>query len=402
MPRYDYRVNDANGRTLSGVIEAATLEMATDTLKDKGYSVVSILEAQKKGLMEFELPFFNNVPIKEMVVFSRQFAVLMGAKVPVVSSLKTVARQTRHKKLQQIIVDIADEVESGTALSMAMAKYPKAFSNFFVNMIRSGETTGRLEEVMNYLADQMERDFDLMAKIKGAMIYPAVVISGLVIVGFVMMTYVVPKMTQVLAESGTALPWTTKLLIATSSFFQKFSIQIIIGTVLLIVGLQYWTRTPVGRRLWDGFILHIPVFGPMLQRIYLVRFTRSLSTLLSGGVDIPSSLEVCADLVGNAKYAAMIQATRKEVMDGNSITTIFATDNTMPKMIPQMMAVGEETGRLYEVLEKLTDFYSRELSAMVDNLVAAIEPMIMLVMGLAVGIMVAAIMLPMYNMATQM
>ncbi len=402
MPRYDYRVNDANGRTISGVVDAATLEMATDTLKDKGYSVVSVVEAKKKSLMEFELPFFNTVPVKEMVIFSRQFAVLMGAKVPVVSSLKTVARQTRHKKLQQIIIDIADEVESGTALSMAMAKYPKAFSNFFVNMIRSGETTGRLEEVMNYLADQMERDFDLMAKIKGAMIYPAVVISGLFVVGFIMMAYVVPKLTQVLTESGTALPWTTKLLIAISNFFKTYSIQIIIGTVLALVGLQYWIRTPVGKRIWDGLILRVPVFGPMLQRIYLVRFTRSLSTLLSGGVDIPSSLEVCADLVGNAKYASMIQATRKEVMDGNSITTVFATDSSMPKMIPQMMAVGEETGRLYEVLDKLTDFYSRELSASVDNLVAAIEPMIMMVMGVAVGIMVAAIMLPMYNMATNL
>lgn len=400
MPRYDYRARDAAGAALQGAIEADNLDIATDTLKDKGLFVLSIEEHQEKVLFETELPFFNNIPIKDIVIFSRQFSVLMGAKVPIVQALKTVAKQTQNKKLQRITADVANEVESGTSLSMAMSKHPKAFSSFFVNMIRSGETTGRLEDVMNYLADQMERDYDLMTQIKGAMIYPIFIMIGLVIVGFVMMTFVVPKLTAVLSESGAALPWTTRLLIGTSKFFQSYAIQIVVGTVLAIAAFRWWTNTPGGRALWDRAKLKIPVFGDLLEKIYIVRMTRSMSTLLSGGVDIPASIEICADIVGNDYYRQQLLETKKEVSDGNSITTVFFREKSVPSMIPQMMSVGEETGRLGEVLERLTGFYSRELQNSVTNLVSAIEPLIMLVMGLAVGIMVAAIILPMYNLAS--
>jgi type IV pilus assembly protein PilC len=400
MPRYNYRSTDSKGTTLTGIIEAANLDLAKDTLKDKGLILISIEEAAKKGLLEFEIPFFNKVPIKDIVVFSRQFAVLMGSKVPMVQSLKTMVMQTENDRLKKMLADMADEVESGTALSVAMAKYPTAFSGFFVNMIRSGETTGRLEDVMNYMADQMERDYDLMTKIKGAMTYPIFVVIGLVIVGFIMMTFVVPKLTDVMAESGMTLPWTTRLLIAVSGFMRKYVIQIVVGVIFGIAALQWWIRTPKGKAIWDRIILFIPVFGDLLQHIYIVRFTRSLATLISGGVDIPASLQVCADVVGNEAYRQQIIATRKEVLDGHSIVSVIERDKLMPTMIPQMMSVGESTGRLYEVLEKLTDFYARELQNKVSTLVSAIEPLIMLVMGGAVGVMVAAIIMPMYQMAT--
>ena len=403
MARYEYRATDRGGLTVSGVVEADTVGLATDTLKDKGLNVISLTE-KKAGVGQFEinLPMFNKIGVRDLVIFSRQFAVLMGAKVPIVRALNTVASQTETKKLKKIVADVADEVESGISLSVAMANYPNAFSPFFVNMIKSGETTGRLEDVMDYLADQMERDFDLMTKIKGAMTYPIVVIFALVLVGFVMMTFVVPKLTAVLKESGTALPWTTRSLIFTSDFMRKYAVQIVIGAVVGGIGLSYWKKTPKGKRIWDEVILYMPVFGMLLQRIYLVRFTRSFGTLIEGGVDIPASLDVCADVVGNDKYKELIAATKKEVMDGNSIAVVFEKEKVMPKMVSQMMVVGEETGRLSEVLDKLTSFYSRELSNLVDNLVSAIEPIIMLVMGGAVGIMVAAIMLPMYQMATDM
>ncbi|MEY4723148.1 MAG: hypothetical protein RLZZ324_661 [Candidatus Parcubacteria bacterium] len=401
MPRFDFRVRDANGVASQGAIDADTVDIATDTLKDKGFFVISIEIHKEKALFEFDILGFSAVPVKDLVIFSRQFSVLMGAKVPVVQALKTMVKQTRNPRFQKMIADVAAEVESGTALSMAMARHPKAFSDFFVNMIRSGETTGRLEDVMNYLADQMERDFDLMTKIKGAMIYPIFVIIGLVIVGFVMMVFVVPKLTAVLAESGTELPWTTKLLIGTSSFFQAYAIQIVIAAILASIAFRWWTSTPEGRGLWDRIKLKIPVFGPLLQHIYIVRFTRSMTTLIQGGVDIPSAIGICADIVGNAHWKRILLETGRQVRDGNSITTVFFKETgTVPMMIPQMMSVGEETGRLAEVLDRLTGFYSRELSNSVTNLVSAIEPLIMLVMGGAVGIMVAAIILPMYSLAT--
>jgi type IV pilus assembly protein PilC len=401
MPRFEYRATDREGNTLNGIVEADTAELASDTLADKGMSVISLTEAKSgAGQIEISLPFFNKVKVKDLVIFSRQFAVLMGAKVPIVRALKTVASQTESDKLKKIVTDIADEAESGLSLSVGMAKHPNAFSPFYVNMIRSGETTGRLEDVMNYMADQMERDYDLMTKIKGAMTYPIFVIFALVLVGFIMMTFVVPKLTAVLKESGTELPWTTKALIFVSDFMKNNVLLISIATVIVLAVGSWYIRTPKGRRVWDAAILYIPVFGPLLQRIYLIRFTRSFGTLVEGGVDIPASLEICADVIGNTKYQKMLVDTRKEVMDGNSLTVIIEKEKTMPKMVAQMINVGEETGRLSEVLEKLTDFYSRELQNIVDNLVSAIEPLIMLVMGGAVGVMVAAIMLPMYRMAT--
>lgn len=401
MPRFDYRVRTTEGKTVTGAIEAPNKEIASDTLRDRGFFVVSLEPAKKASILKMELPFLNKVPVKDIVIFSRQFSVLMGASVPLVQSLETVANQTQNDKLREILVNVSDDVEAGSALSTSLEQYPEAFSQFFIHMVRSGETTGRLEDVMNYLADQMEKDYDLNQRIKGAMIYPIFVIFGLVVVGFVMMTFVVPKLTQTLTESGAELPWTTKVLIAVSGFFQSFWIHILIGTAIFIVAFRWWISTDTGRMIWDRYKLKIPIFGPILQRIYVVRFTQSFGTMLSGGVDIPSSLDICADVVGNAYYRDQLVQTKKEVMDGNALVSVFLREGSMPEMVPQMMSVGEETGKLGEVLGKLTDFYTRELENMVANLVHAIEPLIMLIMGAAVGIMVAAIMLPMYNLATQ-
>ncbi|MEA3249681.1 MAG: type II secretion system F family protein [Patescibacteria group bacterium] len=401
MPRFDYRVRDKEGQAITGAIEAPTSEIAMETLRDRGFFVVSLEEAKKAGVFEFELPFFNKIPIKDIVIFSRQFSVLMGAAVPLVQSLQTVARQTKNPRLHKILLEVADEVEAGTALSGALERHPNAFSEFFVHMVRSGETTGRLEEIMNYLADQMEKDYDLNQRIRGAMIYPIFILIGLVIVGFVMMAFVIPKLTEVLSQSGTDLPWTTELLIVTSGFFKVYAIHIIVAAFLAIGGFKWWTSTKTGRYIWDKYKLYLPIFGNILKMIYVVRFTQSFGTMITGGVDIPSGLQISSDVVGNAYYREQLMETKREVSDGNPLTSVFVRERSMPDMVPQMISVGEETGRLAEVLAKLTDFYTRELSHAVSNLVHAIEPLIMMVMGVAVGVMVAAILLPMYNMATQ-
>lgn len=401
MSRFDYRVRDAEGSAIVGVIDAPTQDIALETLRDRGFFVVSLEEAKKASIFEFEVPFFNKIPIKDIVVFSRQFSVLMGASVPLVQSLQTVAGQTQNPRLRKILLDVSDEVEAGSALSFALEKHGNAFSEFFVHMVRSGETTGRLEEIMNYLADQMEKDYDMNQRIKGAMIYPIFIIIGLVGVGFVMMVFVVPKLTAVLAESGADLPWTTQLLITVSNFFKNYAIHIVVGAVLAAGAFKWWTGTKGGRYIWDRYKLYLPVFGNILRMIYVVRFTQSFGTMITGGVDIPSGLQVCSDVVGNAYYKEQLLETKREVSDGNALISVIERERSMPDMVPQMISVGEETGRLAEVLDKLTEFYSRELTHAVSNLVHAIEPLIMLVMGVAVGIMVAAILLPMYQLATQ-
>jgi type IV pilus assembly protein PilC len=295
---------------------------------------------------------------------------------------------------------VADEVDGGMKLSQALSHYPNVFSNFFVAMIKSGETSGRLDDVLEYLATQQEKDYDLISKIKGAMIYPAFIMCGLVAVGIVMMVVVIPKLTAILQETGGKLPMSTKILIGTSSFMTHYWWLLIIILAALFFIFKYLTKTPTGKRYLDWLAIKLPVFGKLFQRIYLVRFARSLATLSSGGIPLVESLKITSEIVGNRVYCDIIDRTVKEVEDGNPIASVFIETKEIPAMVSYMVSVGEQTGKLDVVLEKLADFYSREIDNLVANLVSMIEPMIMVVMGVAVGLMVAAIIMPMYNLAS--
>jgi len=325
---------------------------------------------------------------------------MASASVPIVQALKILVSQTNNDKLKVIISEVADEVDGGAKLSQALGRYRKVFTDFYVAMIRSGETSGKLDEVLNYLADQQEKDYDLSSKIKGAMIYPIFILSGLVVVAIVMMVFVVPKLTAIISESGAKLPLATRVLIATSDFMQQFWYILIFVIGGGLFALYKLTRQGPGKVIFDRLKLKVPVFGKLWQRIYLVRMTRSLSTLIVGGVPLTTALEVVADVVGNYMYSDLIRRTIKEVEDGNSVATLFLKSPDVPAMVSQMMSVGEQTGRLEQILTKITEFYSREVENLVNNMVSLIEPLIMILMGVGVGLMVAAIILPMYQLAS--
>ncbi|NTU98570.1 type II secretion system F family protein [Candidatus Falkowbacteria bacterium] len=398
MPVYQYRAQDKNRNTVNGLVEAPTEEAAVDLLKDKNLKALYVEEVKQSRLNR--LPFLNAIKVKDVVIFSRQFAVLISANVAMVQSLKIVSDQTENPRLRLVISDVTDDVDAGTRLSEAMAKHPKVFSNFYVSVIRSGETSGKLEEVLSYLADEMEKDYDMMSKIKGAMIYPAFVMVSLITVGIVMMIFVVPKLTSILTETGQELPMATKALIWLSAFLTKYWWTLAFAAGALWFGYKSYGKTTQGRHNLDKLALHIPVFGTLLRRIYLVRFTRSMHTLIAGGVTITKSLKIAADVVGNSVYKQLIEETVKEVEDGNSISAVFMQSKEVPKMVGQMMSVGEKTGKLEIVLEKVTDFYGREVSNIVANLMTLMEPLIMVVMGMAVAGMVMAIIVPIYNMSS--
>lgn len=347
-----------------------------------------------------KIPFLNRVPAKDLVIFSRQLSVMISAEVPVVKALKVLVRQTANKNLRTVVANLAADVEGGTKFSAALERYPKVFDDFFVNIVRSGETTGKLDEVLDYLATQQEKDYDLSSKIKGAMIYPAFILSGLVVVGVVMMIFVIPQLTAILTESGATLPLSTKILIGTSDVMRNYWWALLIALIAIIVGVRYLIAFPAGRKYWDGIKLKLPVFGHLFQRIYMVRFTRGLATLLTGGVEMVGALKIAGDITGNAVYRDLIRQTVKEVEDGNSMTTVFARSKEIPVMVTQMIGIGEQSGKIDVILEKITDFYGREIENLVRNLTTLMEPLIMLVMGVAVGIMVAAIILPMYSLAS--
>ena len=397
MPLFDYRAKDLEGQTIEGAVEAASEQAALDELSERNLTPVFLQERTQKSVWQVSLKFLNRINAKDLVVFSRQLAVMVAATVPLVQSLRILTKQTQNETLKIIVSEVGDEVEGGAKLSAAMSRYADVFSNFYVNMVRSGETSGRLDETLSYLADEAEKNYDLMSKIKGAMTYPAFILVGMVVVGFVMMTFVVPKLTVILEETSTALPTSTKILIATSGFLERWWWLVILVLIAAVLGVRVASRQGVGRLIWHRLQLRLPILGKILQRIYLVRFTRSLASLMLGGVPLTRGLEVVAGIVGNEVYRDLITRTIHEVEEGNSISTLFLESSDMPAMVSQMLVVGEKTGRLEEILNRLGDFYSREVENNVQGLVTLIEPLIMVILGLAVGVMVAAIILPIYQ-----
>lgn len=399
MAIFKYKALDKNKKTTDGLIEGINKEFAAEILKEKG---LLIIELQELSSAESSwTAVLNRISSKDLVIFSRQFAVMISANVTIVQSLKILVEQTVNLKLKIIISKVAAEVDGGEKLSDALSKYPDIFSNFYVNVVKSGETSGKLDEILNYLADEMEKDYDMMSKIKGAMIYPIFVLCGLTVVGVIMMIYVVPKLTGILSETGAELPLTTKILMGTSGFLANSWWMILLVIVAVFFGLRFYASKPFGKKQIDYFKLKLPIFGKLFQLIYLVRFTRSMNTLIVGGITISDSLKIASGVVSNKIYQQLIEQTIAEVDDGNSISSVFSKSNEIPKMVSQMLIVGEKTGKLDIILERITGFYSREISNIVANLMTLMEPIIMVIMGIAVGIMVAAIILPMYNLASQ-
>jgi len=398
MPIFKYKAFDREKKLQEGLVEAADREYVGEILEEKGFSVVAI--SLVSGGKRSGLNFLNRVGVKDIVIFSRQFSVLISANVAMVQALKILMDQTNNLILKMIVSEIADEVDAGSNLSEALSKRPKVFSNFYISVVKSGETSGKLDEVLNYLADEMEKDYDMMSKIRGAMIYPAFVLCSLGVVGVVMMVFVVPKLTTILEESGGELPLTTRILIGTSAFMSNYWWLLLIIIAALIFASRFYVSNPKGRRQLDYFKLKLPIFGHLFQLVYLVRFTRSMNTLIVGGVTISNSLKVAAEVVGNKIYQELIEETIKEVEDGNSISSVFQNSKTIPKMVSQMLSIGEKTGKMDIILDRITNFYGREVSNMVANLMTLMEPIIMVIMGVAVGIMVAAVILPMYNLAS--
>lgn len=401
MPIYNYKVRDTQGQILTGAVESVSESEASTLLEEKQYIVLSLTEGSRRAKKGFNINI-GTVKHKDVVIFSRQLSVMISATVSIVQALRILAKQTSNVIFIEKINEMADDVDGGMKLSSAMAKHDKVFSNFFISMVKSGETSGKLDEVLLYLADQMEKDYDLISRIKGAMIYPIFIILGMLVVGFLMMVFVVPKMTAMLKESGQELPMLTKMLIGSSDFMKDYWYIIIFSIIGLIIFFKVLLRSKGGKVFFNNMVLKLPVFGNLFKKIYIVRFSRSLATLIKGGVPISASLKITSEVVDNEAYKKLILDTVEEVEDGNSISILFSQSDLMPPMLSQMMIIGEKTGKLNEILDRLSSFYSREIDSMVVGLTSLIEPLILMIMGVGVGGMVAAIMIPMFKVAQSM
>lgn len=400
MPIFRYKAKNNKGKTKTGRVVALSEGDAIKRLNKKLLSVKkidNISNTWETKINEKLTPVKN----KDIVVFSRQFAVMISAHVTITEALYTIIEQTENDHFRNIISNVAYEVDGGALLSDAFKQYNGIFSDFYCNIIKAGETSGKLDEVLNYLADEMEKDYDMLKKFKGAMIYPAFILAGLLGVGVVFIFFVLPELTTMLQETGAELPLPTRIVIGITEFGQKYYLALIGLLIAFIIAFRAFLKTRFGKKAFDYFLLKVPTVGKLFQLIYLVRFCRSLSTLLKGGVSMNKSLLIVADIIKNTAYKDIINETVNNVSEGGSITSVLEDSEYVPKMIPEMMSVGEKTGKLDDILEEVAKFYDKDVRNQLNNISTIIEPVIMVIMGIGVGIMVAAIILPMYNMASQ-
>jgi len=401
MALFKYRAKNKKGQTIEGLIEAPDKKMAAETLLNRDLFLVYLREKKKSSFWE-KFRLFSKVKTKDIVLFARQLSVMISATVPVVRSLRILAKQTKNPSFRKIIIEIADDVDGGEKLSDSLAKYPHIFNNFFVSMVKTGETTGQLDSALAYLADQKERDYELKSKIKGMTVYPIFVITALIIVGIIAMVFVLPNLLEVVKETKAELPLATKILIWTSDTLVHWGWVFLLIIIALIIFLVYYNKTKEGKYRLDLFKLKMPILGGLFQRIYLVRVTRSMATLVDGGVPLVYALAVISEVVGNEVYRNLLLRAKKRVEDGHLLSDVFLESKVVPAMLSQTIYIGEESGRLSEVLKKISAFYSREIERTLNTLISLMEPIVIVILGIGVGIMVAAIILPMYNLASSM
>jgi type IV pilus assembly protein PilC len=396
---FAYKVRDRQGRLVTGTLEAESVTIVAGKLRSMGYVPVSIESGATKNLQrELKIPYFSGrIKLKEVAVFSRQFATMINSGLTLLRSLSILADQTSNKELARIVGEVRRDVERGSALSAALAKHPKAFSRLYVAMVRSGETGGSLDMVLLRLATTIEKQVELRRKVKSAMTYPVVVGIIVILILMAMLIFVVPMFKGMYADLNAKLPLPTMILLAVSNGFKKFFPLVFLGAGFGVWSLKRYVATPAGRRQLDAFKLRAPVFGQLAHKTALARFSRSLAALVRAGVPILDALDIVAETAGNTVLAEAAADTQAAVKAGDSLARPLEAHPVFPPMVVQMIAVGEETGALDELLEKIADFYDSEVEATVDALTSLIEPLLIVVMGVAVGGMVIALYMPMFS-----
>jgi len=386
---FAYKVRDQQGKMVGGTLEADSQGAVASRLRQMGYAPVSIQVAKQNTLkMEVKLPGPGRVKPKELAVFSRQFATMINSGLSLLRALSILAEQTQNRRLAGVLTEVRNEIEKGSALSVALSQHPKVFNRLYVSMVRAGEVGGFLDQVLLQVAETLEKEVELRGKVKSAMTYPVVVFAMVLLIVTAMLIFIVPMFKNLYEQLGGTLPLPTRLLVGISDLVKRGFVFVLIGIALGAFGFKRWLTTPSGR---------YRVFGSLFHKTALSRFSRTLATLLRSGVPILQALEIVSDTVNNGVMAKAIKDVQDSVREGESLATPLEKHAVFPPMVVQMMAVGEETGALDTMLSKVADFYDQEVEAAVNALTSLIEPILIAVMGAAVGGMVIALYMPMFN-----
>ena len=396
---YLYQAKNREGQIIDGAVNASSEKEAVDVLQAKSLVIIA-LEPRSKWLFDKDLGLvISRVSNKDLVAFTRQFATLVDADVPLVDSLRTLASQNENPAFQKVLRDITDEVDGGAALSKAFSSYPKIFSDFYISLLKSGEVSGKLHDVLLYLASYLERAASLRSKTAGALAYPIFIFLALIAVSIFLMVTVMPQLLGILKEVGVQeLPFTTRILIFVTEIVNKYIyIIVLLILALTIFGYRY-IKTPSGKMKWDSFKLMVPVLGRVSRDIYIARLTEALATLIKSDIAILNALEIAGDVVSNEVYKKILLDARDRVASGGNISSVFSEYKEIPPLVTQMVSVGESTGKTDFMLQHLSKFYQNQSETTLQGLSSLLEPVLVLIMGVAVAILVASVLLPIYNL----
>jgi len=397
--KFNYQTRTKEGEIVAGTIEASSKEAAINILQRQGF-YITYLKETRPPFYARQVEIFQKTSLQDIVLFSRQLSIMFSSKVSLIEALNTIAVQTKNLEFRERILDISKEVEGGSPFSKSLSRHPQIFSPFYIDMVKSGETAGKLSASLNYLADHLEREYRLTSRVKGAMIYPAVVVIFILAVLFVMMFYVIPQLTKVLEETGQALPLATQLIIKLSILLRKWGVFLFIFFVLLVISFLKYIKTSEGKKNFDKISLRLPIISSSLKMVYLSRFAENLSTLISGGIPVAQALETSGEIVGNTVYKEIIFLARDEVRKGENISSVLqGYPEIFPPVFSQMASVGEKTGTLDKTLLNLVDFYQKEVDRNIENLFSVLEPLLIVFLGLIVAGLMMSVLLPLYNMA---
>src|SRR3989338_6230405 len=402
MEQFRYKAKShEGGKAQSGKVEARDIRQAASILRERGLVGVGRSPISHHIRFTFVSSFLHRVKFVDIANFTRQLSTMITAGLPLTDSLSLLETQV-SPGLQTIVSEVLRDVEGGKPLGEALEKHPHVFNTVYVSLVRAGEAAGKLDEMLARLADNLEKEREFRAKTKGAMIYPLIIIIGMIIVTAVMMIFVIPKMTQLYDDFGAKLPFATLLLVNISKFFSSF------WYIVLLIGVgsswmfRLWRATPIGRRSFDEFIFRIPVYGNLRREVLLAEFCRTLGLLVGAGVSIVEGLNIVSDTLPNKVYADSVRETAKRVEKGLSVAATIALYPHFPPILSQMLSVGEETGKIDEVLLKLAVYFETESEHLIKGLTTAIEPLIMVFLGIGVGFLVISVIMPIYNLTSQM
>lgn len=395
--RYSYI--DKTGEERNGTIDALNEDVAIESLQSRGLVLTSVEpEGVPRSILDIRLSFFDRVSTREVVILSRQISTLFQAKISALRVFRLLGAEVENRMLKEALQEISNDISAGSSISEAFSKHPNIFSNFYVNMVASGEESGRLEESFEYLADYLDRNYEVSQKARNALIYPIFVIVTFIAVMTLMLTMVIPRISTILTESGQDIPFYTKITIGVSNFMVNYGLLFLVFIIIGAYFLWRYAQTPQGSRFISKVKLTTPVIGNLYQKLYLSRLADNMNTMLSSGISMVKALELTRSVVDNRVYQDVIENAIDEVKSGTPVSEALKTDeDIIPSIMIQMIKIGEESGELGSILKTLANFYRREVTKAVDTLVSLIEPAMIVLLGIGVGFLLASVLIPIYN-----